>query len=101
MLDAVAGANEDVRKAVIWYEDQRAGLGDKFFQELSRAMDRIAANPRRFGRLDRCPTSDDIRLCRMKRFPYLIYFRLQGTEILVLAVGHSSRKPLYWLDRLS
>jgi plasmid stabilization system protein ParE len=33
------------------------------------------------------------------RFPYSVAYQVYDTRIVVLAVAHSSRRPLYWLNR--
>jgi hypothetical protein len=100
MLRALRAANSEVHRTIAWYDDQRAGLGDEFLQELKLAFERIEAAPDRFGRVLSSPTKDDIRGCRLKRFPYLVYYRLRSEGVLVIAISHTSRKPFYWLNRL-
>jgi len=34
-------AELEAAEAAIWYDDQRAGLGDEFMEELERALDRV------------------------------------------------------------
>lgn len=36
----------------------------------------------------------------VKRFPYGVYYLVEGEVLLVLAVAHSRREPHYWADRL-
>ena len=43
----------------------------------------------------------DIRRYRLKRFPYILIFHRRSTEVVVLAVSHVRRRPLYSLERLS
>jgi hypothetical protein len=33
------------------------------------------------------------------RFPYVVAFEVHPEVILVLAVAHAKRRPLYWLTR--
>jgi hypothetical protein len=35
----------------------------------------------------------------MRRYPFQVIFRLHGEDVLVIAVAHAKRKPLYWADR--
>ena len=37
-----------------------------------------------------------IRRALTKRFPYAIYFSIEGTVIVVLAVLHAARNPAEW-----
>jgi plasmid stabilization system protein ParE len=34
-----------------------------------------------------------------KRYPYTVFYRPTATGILVLAVAHQKREPLYWTYR--
>ena len=38
----------DIQAAAVWYEDQRAGLGLRFLDELDLVFQRIEVNPRQF-----------------------------------------------------
>jgi hypothetical protein len=40
-----------------------------------------------------------IRKATIHRFPYLIAFESHEQHVLVLAVAHAKRRPLYWLTR--
>jgi toxin ParE1/3/4 len=40
-----------------------------------------------------------IRKAVVKRFPYCIYFRARGDIVVVLAVFHSARNPVFWQSR--
>jgi plasmid stabilization system protein ParE len=87
-------------EAVSWYDDQRPGLGDEFFGEVQQAFERIRAMPRSLSPLEDYSGPHDVRRCRLERFPYLVIFRYRPEEILVVAVSHARRQPLYWLHRL-
>jgi plasmid stabilization system protein ParE len=41
----------------------------------------------------------EIRRVRLRRFPYAIYFRVSGDEVVVLAVMHGRRHPRRWSSR--
>ena len=40
-----------------------------------------------------------IRKATIQRFPYVIGFEKHEHHVLVLAVAHAKRRPLYWLTR--
>ena len=42
-----------------------------------------------------------IRKATIQRFPYVIAFEEHEQHLLVLAVAHAKRRPLYWLTRTS
>ena len=55
-------------------------------------------NPTRHGRA-RGPQARLIRKATIQRFPYVIAFEKHKQHVLVLAVAHAKRRPLYWLTR--
>lgn len=87
-------ARQEFEEAALWYEEQRAGLGEAFVREIDDAVTRAAAAP------TRCPVVfRDIRRAVARRFPYSIYFRLRGNSLVVLAVFHGRRDPQIWRGR--
>jgi toxin ParE1/3/4 len=78
----------------MWYEERRIGLGTEFTTEIERAIDLVAENPERFPIMYR-----DIRCVRTRRFPYSVFFRIETTRIVVLAVFHARRNPTIWQRR--
>jgi hypothetical protein len=93
-------ARAELRRAALWYDDRRPGLGGEFIAEVSAALERIneAADsyPTWLGIRAAAPL---IRKATLQRFPYLIAFERHEQHALVLAVVHSKRRPLYWLSR--
>jgi plasmid stabilization system protein ParE len=35
----------------------------------------------------------------LERYPYGIIYRIEGEEILIIALAHTSRRPAYWRGR--
>jgi plasmid stabilization system protein ParE len=88
-------ARHELDEAHEWYEIQVAGLGGKLIEELWVAIRRIMIFP------ESCEeVAEGVRKCLIRRFPYMLIYSLDQTEILVLAVAHQHRKPLYWKKRL-
>lgn len=46
-------AREDLEDAALWYEAQRAGLGNEFIDEVERTFEKIAEMPENFRVLHR------------------------------------------------
>ena len=86
--------------AAIWYDDRQPGLGDDFLSVLRLTYDSIRTNPAGFPLVEYGKESDQFRRCRMKRFPYVAVFLCRPDEIVIVAVAHTRRRPLYWLSRL-
>ena len=87
---------DDLRDAVVWYDEKRPGLGDAFLSAFWLAVDEMMKRPLSFG-----IASTGLRACRLTRFPYVIHFRHdQGAdEIVVFAVMFGGRDPSTWMDR--
>ena len=86
--------------AAIWYDDQRPGLGDDFLDELRQAFDSISSAPQELPLLESYSGRHEVRRCLLNRFPYIVTFLCRPTEVVILAVSHARRQPLYWLKRL-
>lgn len=87
-------ADHDLAAAASWYEQQRAGLGQEFLDDALDAFQRIAEQPLMYPVLRR-----GTRRALIARFPFGVYFRVQGSCIVVLAVLHGSRHPQRWQSR--
>jgi toxin ParE1/3/4 len=79
-----------------WYERQQPGLGGAFADLLDETVDRIEAMPQMYAVVFR-----DVRRVKLRRFPYLIYYRLASELIEVIAVLHGSRDPKLWQERVN
>ena len=88
-------AEVEMLEAARFYNQRVAGLGADFLDAVDAAIGRIASDPTRFPRVE-----GDIRRCRVKRFPYCVYFRcLPDTTIRILVVKHHSRHQDRWKPR--
>jgi toxin ParE1/3/4 len=93
-------ARAELRSAALWYDEQRPGLGDEFIAEVSATLDRICGTPESYPAWPRTRAVGPlIRKATIQRFPYVIAFEKDEQHVLVLAVGHAKRRPLYWLTR--
>lgn len=89
---AMAAELEEIREH---YEACSPGLGSDFVDEFERQILTIAAMPTRW-----MIASGDIRRSLMKRFPYVILFRITGDDaIRVTVVKHERRHPAFGLFR--
>lgn len=84
----------DVEAAFEWYEREQAGLGVGFLDELRATYSRIADSPFKYQEL-----RGSIRHALLRRFPYIVYFAVDGDIIIVVAVLHASREPAEWQRR--
>lgn len=89
-------ADLDVEAAFEWYENERSGLGLEFLDELRATYNRILDSPFKYQEL-----RGNIRRALLRRFPYVVYFAIEGDLIVVVAVLHVSRDPAEWQRRRS
>jgi hypothetical protein len=71
------------------------GFGEAFLIEVLSAAERVSRYPKAWH-----PLAEDVRRCRLNRFPYGLIYVVENGDILVLAVAHLHRQPGYWRDRL-
>ena len=88
-------ADLDVESAFTWYEGQRPGLGSQFLAELSATFERVLDGPFMYEEL-----RAGVRHAALRRFPYAVFFLVDGERIVVLAVLHTHRNPSEWQRRL-
>jgi plasmid stabilization system protein ParE len=84
----------DVAAAYQWYENEQPGLGLEFLDQLRATYDRIAAGP-----LQHQDLRSGIRRALLRRFPYAVYYAVEGDLVIVLALLHASRDPAEWQRR--
>ena len=93
-------ARAELRSAALWYDERRPGLGDEFIAEVSAALDRLGNAPESYAAWPGTRARDPlIRKTTVQRFPYMIAFEKHERHLLVLAVAHAKRRPLYCLTR--
>jgi plasmid stabilization system protein ParE len=76
------------------YEQQRPGLGVDFVERVQEVLDRIADAPTLYEQV-----FQDMRRAVVRRFPYLVLYRVEEHQIVVLAVFHGKRDPGVWQAR--
>ena len=87
-------AREELIQSAQYYHAQSPGLGRRFALAVRDTVHRIQEFPLLYPALE-----DDIRRCRVLRFPYGVVYRAKPERIEVLAVMHLHRQPGYWKSR--
>jgi plasmid stabilization system protein ParE len=88
-------AAADIEDAFRWYQAQREGLGAEFVAALRDTMDLVLVHPEGFPIIHR----DTRRVLLRNRFPYGLFYRTQGSTIIVVACMHAKRSPRRWRSR--
>ena len=93
-LSITEAAEDDIRLAFLWYQEQRSQLGTAFERSVSKAVSSIQDNPLkhqiRYG---------VTRVFFLSKFPYGIHFNVHEKDILIVAVFHTSQNPEKWEKR--
>lgn len=87
-------AELDLEDAAIWYEQQCAGLGHQFLDEAAASLSSIAASPLLYPLVHR-----NTRRALMRRFPFGVYYQIDTSTVIVVAIMHGSRNPSRWKMR--
>ena len=85
----------DLLEAAVWYEQQRAGLGNDFLDAAAATLSRISASPFAYSTLYR-----STRRALLPRYPFGVFYQVEDESIVVLAIIHGSRHPQNWRNRL-
>ena len=88
------GAELDVAEARQWYQEQ-AGLGAGFIASVGKQFEFIELQP-----FATPVVAHGIRRAVVARFPYNIYYAINGQFISILAVWHGSRDQGRLLSQL-
>jgi toxin ParE1/3/4 len=96
----LAEAEAEVDEAAAWYDARDEGLGDELLLAVGTALLALSEAPEVWPRWPGAPSRiPPIRRFLLPRFPYLIGYQVHADFIVVLAVAHARRRPLYWIDR--
>jgi hypothetical protein len=100
-VDLHREALAELRRAAIWYDEQRGGLGEEFIDQIRATLEEVDDHPKGYPIWPGTGGSPvPIRRALVERFPYAIAFEIRADALYVLAVAHAKRRPLYWLDRI-
>lgn len=94
-IQAEPDVDADIEAAFEWYEGEEPDLGFEFLDELRAAYRRILEGPLKYQAF-----RSGIRRALTRRFPYAIYFSIEGEVIVIVAVLHTARDPAEWQRRI-
>ena len=89
-------ARLELEDAVIWYDGQEAGLGDRFEGAVNATLADIVRDPERFQRIG--PTIHKARVGVFEK--YSVYFRVEPDFVGVVSIFHGARNPAELRRRL-
>ncbi|MDM8539484.1 type II toxin-antitoxin system RelE/ParE family toxin [Desulfococcaceae bacterium HSG9] len=86
-------AEEDLSETFEWYEEKRKGLGYDFLLQIDAGLRLIENNPLAFRERYK-----GTRRHIIKRFPYIIVYRVEDLKVIVLGVLYGGRDPR-WIKK--
>jgi toxin ParE1/3/4 len=81
-------AEFDIAEAQAWYDTQQPGLGIRFYSEVMLVLDRLGETPFIYTTVHR-----DVRRAIVRHFSFLVWYRVMGQTVKVLAVTHGKQQP--------
>ena len=85
-------AEEDSITAWEWYEKQKRGLGDEFLDEIGRVVTKLETGAESTTEYYR-----GFRRMLTARFPYKLFYRIEGDRVVVFRILHARRDHRRWL----
>ena len=87
-------AEAELTEAFNWYEQQVAGLGNRFLLSVDAAINSIQRDPLQYPVIYK-----NVRRALTRRFPYQVFFIVDDFQIVIIAVFHGMRNPSLWQSR--
>jgi toxin ParE1/3/4 len=88
-------ARFDAIEAYDWYAERSQAAAAAFLDALDRAGAAIQRSPLLWGNY-----LSGTRRYLMKRFPYIVVYRVTEHRIEIIAIAHGRRRPGFWKHRL-
>lgn len=86
--------DSDALDAAEWYDSRQHNLGTDFLARVRKAIDQLIGDPER-----RTSVDYGVRYWPVERFPYVVFYDLSESEVLILGVKHASQESQKWLAR--
>ena len=83
----------DIQEAIDWYNQQKAGLGKRFYTTLKDHLAVLRDSPKQFS-----VRYKDVHCMPMRTFPYLIHYRIDEIQKIVFieAILNTYQSPEKW-----
>ena len=94
IVAVLADAEREFREAFLWYFERSPIASDAFRSEVLEAIDGLA------DKADMWPANEEgFHFRVLDRFPYTVWYDLNGEVATVVAIAHQHRRPNYWKTR--
>jgi len=81
----------EVLEAMAWYQARASGVDRDFYRAFRDIVTSLEEAPRRYATV-----RGEVRRVVFRRFPYLLFYVVEGDEVVVLACVHERRGPENW-----
>jgi plasmid stabilization system protein ParE len=88
-------AEDDLDSSYSYYFDESSKLADAFFQSIKISLENLKKSPLSFPLIHK-----NLRKYTVRKFPFVIYYQVEGFIIKVIAIFHTSRNPKIWDERI-
>ena len=92
---ARSSAENDITEAIKWYDKQLLGLGTRFLNDIDQTINLIKDNPKIYSKVYK-----NFRRALLNKFPFGIYYVLESSKVVIIAVYHEKRNPKSWKKRV-
>ena len=82
-------AETEIAEAFAWYDQNEIDQGSAFLVELERVERFVRLNPLLYPKVE-----GEVRRANLRRFPYSLFYVVDGDVIAVLSCFHQHRDPL-------
>ena len=87
-------AVQEATEARQWYFDRSSTAGLAFDEALDLAVQQLSEHPNRWAKY-----LHGTRHLSLRKFPYVVVYRVTESLVEVVAVAHERRRPGYWQQR--
>jgi plasmid stabilization system protein ParE len=88
-------AQAEFDQATDWYAARNAALARDFVARVDAVIERIAKTPKIHTVI-----YGDVRKSIVSRFPFIVLYREEAGELLIVSIFHTSRDPSEWQSRV-
>ncbi|GDX51771.1 hypothetical protein LBMAG27_08180 [Bacteroidota bacterium] len=81
-------AQQDLDESALWYEEHSTGLGFRFLEVYLGVIDYLELHAASFPFIE-----GDYRQAIMKSFPFVIVYKISGSDVKIISVFHTGRNP--------
>lgn len=80
---------EEIDEAAAYYNKKQEGLGDRLYKDLTETLSFVEKSPLSFQK-----SRKDYRQALLKRFPYLVIYKVYENKILIFRFINARKHPV-------